>query len=301
MRWLKLYSITLLSLIVAIAVLSFFIMDLLPVLYKFYRGQEASLLNLVKLQTFGLELRAELRLYLILSFITFMLMSFVNTLKQYLILVMIFIFIHFVFIAEIGEFIIFRRLYQMLIMLPLLWIFFDFFKFRKERYEKKITHGFLYITLLCMVLPGLYLPPFFSGIPGWTTQIDKNETFIVEGVFLLRDDGKEIRFSRAIVSPINFVTRLNNYIVTRQPQSVSDLLKFYKTSYVKRYFILERGFMPSENFLGKLAYPIHNPYGNFDYSEFPPNRIKEIRLLRKHYSWNKKLVKEEIIAKEDWR
>jgi hypothetical protein len=253
------------------------------------------------LSTFGFKLIYELRIYLLLFFFTFLPMYFIRTLKQYCILLCSALLIHFLFIAEIGEFVIFRRFYQMFLMLPLLWIFFDFFKFKEEKYENKITYRFLYITLLCIVLPGLYLPPFFSGISGWTVEIDKTQSVIIDGVFLVRDDGEEIRYSRAIVSPINFVTRLNSYISRAHPSQLPQLLRFYEQSYKKRYNLLEKGLVPSQQILGKFAYPAHNPYGDFNYSEFPPNRIETIKISKKYYSWEKEFIKEEIIAKEDWR
>jgi hypothetical protein len=264
-------------------------------------GTEISSSKMDKLNSFGLSIITELRLYLLLTFLSSAMLYFVKNLKQYFTLLTLLIAIHFIFINEIGEFVIFRRFYQLVIMLPLLWIFFDFFKFKKESYKNKITHGFLYITLLSIVLPGLYLPPFFSGIPGWTVEIDKSKNISIDGVFLVRNDGEEIRFSRSIVSPINFVTRLNTYMIRRHPEKIHDLLNFYKATYIKRYHILEKGLTPSQTILGKFAYPTHNPHGEFDYSTFPPESIKEIKLSIKYYRWDKKFINEEIVAKEDWK
>jgi len=300
MRWLKIYSIILLNISLFFLIASFFIIDLFPLFYKFYTGHEILSSKMDKLYAYGSSVLEQLRAYSILLLITSSAMYFTKTIKQYLYVLAFFFALHFIFIAEIGEMVVIRRFYQMLVMIPLLWIFFDYFKFKKESYEKKITHGFLYITLLCIVLPGLYLPPFFTGIPGWTIEIDKNEPFSIDGVFLIRKDDKEIRYSRAIVNPVNFVSRLNQFFLVKHPDKVHDLLKFYKDVYIKRYDILKEGYMPNEQKLGKLAYPIHNPYGDFDYSKFPPNSIKEIRFETKYYSWDKRLIKEEITAREVW-
>ncbi|CAA6817536.1 MAG: Unknown protein [uncultured Sulfurovum sp.] len=300
MKWLKLYSVIVICISILVLVLSFFMMDVLPLLYKFYMGYEIASSKMDKLVAYGLEISNELRLYSLLLLVTFSTVYFLKTVKQFVVIFSAFILIHFVFIAEIGNLIIFRRVYLMLLSLPFLWIFFDFFKFNKETYETKITHGFLYLTLLCFVLPGLYLPPFFSGIQGWTTQIDKSQHFAINGVFLVRKDGEEIRFSRAIVSPINFVTRLNSYMLRSHPQKVNELLRFYKGTYIKRYATLAKGSIPSQNILGKLAYPIHNPQGNFDYSAFPPSNIKEIKISTKYYTWEKNFIKEDVMAREVW-
>ena len=300
MKWFKIYAFIVIVLSTFVAIVSFYMLDIIPLLYKFYMGHEIASSKLNQLSTFTMKMSNELQIYAILSFFTFGLFYFINRLKQYFIILSVFLLIHFVFIAEITEFVIFKRFYQMLLTLPLLWIFFDFFKFKKETYKNRITNGFLYITLLCLVLPGLYLPPFFSGIQGWTTQIDKTENFPIAGVFLVREDGEEIRFSRSIVSPINFVLRVNSYMARAEPQKLNELLKFYKKVYKKRYSILASGFVPSQNILGKLAYPTHNPHGDFDYSKFPPKSIKEIKISTKYYNWDKEFIKEEIIAREIW-
>ena len=300
MKWFKIYAFIVIVLSTFVAIVSFYMLDIIPLLYKFYMGHEIASSKLNQLSTFTMKMSNELQIYAILSFFTFGLFYFINRLKQYFIILSVFLLIHFVFIAEITEFVIFKRFYQMLLTLPLLWIFFDFFKFKKETYKNRITNGFLYITLLCLVLPGLYLPPFFSGIQGWTTQIDKTENFPIAGVFLVREDGEEIRFSCSIVSPINFVVRVNSYMARAEPQKLNELLKFYKKVYKKRYSILASGFVPSQNILGKLAYPTHNPHGDFDYSKFPPKSIKEIKISTKYYNWDKEFIKEEIIAREIW-
>ena len=300
MKWFKIYAVIVIVLSTFVAIVSFYMLDIIPILYKFYMGEEIASSKLNQLTTFSMKMSNELQIYAILSIFTFGIFYFTKRLKQYFIVLFVFLLIHFIFIAEVTEFVIFKRFYQMLLMLPLLWIFFEFFKFKKETYKNKITNGFLYITLLCLVIPGLYLPPFFSGIQGWTTQIDKTENFPISGVFLVRKDGEEIRFSRAIVSPINFVTRLNSYMERAEPQKLNELLKFYKKVYKKRYSILESGFVPSQNILGKLAYPTHNPHGDFDYSKFPPKSIKEIKISKKYYNWDKEFIKEEVIAKEVW-
>jgi len=300
MKWLKLYSIILFVMSLFALIVSFFIIDLFPLFYKFYTGHEILSSKMDKLTAYATNIIEQLRVYSILLLITSSAIYLSKSIKQYVYVVVFFLLFHFVFIAEIGEIVVIRRVYQMLIMIPFLWIFFDYFKFKKESYEKRIAHGFLYITLLCMVLPGLYLPPFFSGIQGWTVEFDKREPFVIEGVFLIRDDGNEIRYSRAIVTPINFLTRINQYMVGKHPEKVNDLLKFYKEVYIKRYDILKQGYMPNEEKLGKVAYPIHNPYGNYDYSKFPPSRIKEIKISKKYYYWDKKFIKEEVLAREVW-
>jgi hypothetical protein len=89
-------------------------------------------------------------------------------------------------------------------------------------------------------------------------------------------------------------------MVRAEPQKLGKLLKFYKKVYEKRYDILKNRFVPSQNILGKLAYPTHNPHGNFDYSKFPPKSISEIKISTKYYNWDKEFIKEEVIAREIW-
>ncbi len=300
MKWLRNYSIVLLIISSFIIFLSFFLMDILPIAYQYYMGYDIASTKINKLVTFGSEMIYEIRVYALLSILAFMAMYFVRKLKHYFILLAILLVIHFLFIAEITDIVLFKRIYLMFITLPLLWIFFDFFKFKNETYYNQITHAFLYITLLSLVLPGLYIPPFFSGISGWTVQIDKDKKIAIDGVFLVRKDGKEIRYSRAIVSPINFLNRLNTYMLRAHPKKVSELLNFYKETYIKKYDLLKKGTLPSQKILGKWAYPTHNPQGNFDYSKFPPKSIKEIKLSTKYYSWDKKFLGEDVKAREVW-
>jgi len=301
MRWLKSYALFLVGISIVLVGVSFYIMDILPMMYKLYMGSEIPSEKMGKLVEFGSKIVAELKIFSIILFFSSIAIYLVRTLKQYFLLLLGLLIVHFFFTAEITEFAVLKRFYKMLIMVPLLWIFFDYFKFKKENYKNRITHSFLYITLLCVVLPGLYIPPFFGGIPGWTVQIDKSKEFPIQGVFLVRNDGKEIRYSRAIVSPINFVTRINGFMVRAHPEKVGALLEFYKQAYIKRYAVLEKGLIPSQKYLGKFAYPTHNPIGNFDYSTFPPESIKSIKMSIKYYMWDKTFVREEVLGSEEWR
>jgi hypothetical protein len=281
--------------------LSFYMMDSLPMLYKLYTGSEITSEKMEKLVSFGSKIFEELKLFSIVLLLSSIAIYFVKTLKQYFLLLLLLLLIHFFFIAEVTEFAVLKRFYKTLVMIPLLWIFFDYFKFKKEDYKNKITHSFLYITLLCVVRPGLYIPPFFGGIQGWTVQLDKSKEFPIQGVFLVREDGKEIRYSRSIVSPINFVNRIDSFMVRTHPEKVEALLDFYEKTYIKRYDILEKGLIPSQKYLGSFAYPTHNPVGNFDYSKFPPNSIKVIKISIKYYKWDKTFTHEEILASKEWR
>ena len=94
--------------------------------------------------------------------------------------------------------------------------------------------------------------------------------------------------------------RINQYTMTFFPNKLDELLSFYENVYKKRYTLLKEGKTPNQEFLGKIAYPGHNPYGKFDYSKFPPNQIKEIKLSVKEYSWSNKFIKERVIASKEW-
>lgn len=183
MKGFKQYSIIGIGLSVLTFLLSFFMVDLLPMLYKLYTGNTIDPSKITKLLDFGSSIISDLKIYSIFGLLTFIVMYFLKNYKQYFIFLAIALLIHFIFIAEIGEFTVFRRLYQLVVMLPLLWMFFEYFKFRNQSYYQKITHGFLYISLLCIVLPGAYFPPFFNGIAGWTAQIDKIQPVSVGGCF----------------------------------------------------------------------------------------------------------------------
>jgi len=301
MRWLKKYALFLVAVSMVLIGFLFYIMDILPMMYTLYTGSEIPPDKMEKLVSFGANIVTELKIFSIVLLLSAIAIFLVKTLKQYFLLLLGLLIFHFFVTAEITEFAVLKRFYKTLVMLPLLWIFFDYFKFKKEQYGTKITHGFLYITLLCVVLPGLYIPPFFGGIQGWTVELDKTKEFPIQGVFLVRDDGKEIRYSRAIVSPINFVNRIDEFMVRSHPDQVEALLSFYEKTYIKRYDTLKNGLIPSQKYLGKFAYPTHNPVGNFDYSKFPPKSIKSIKISTKYYMWDKTFVREELLASKEWR
>lgn len=300
MKWLRPYATLMLVVSIIMIVTSFYMMEFMPILYKLYSGIEISPEKMDKLTLFGNIFINEVRVISIFSSITFTVLLFVKNIKQYLLLVVIGLLVHFLFIAEITEYAIFKRVYKLFLMLPLLWIFFDYFKFKKENYEKRVTHGFLYLTLVFLIVPGLYAPPFFSGIQGWTIEIDKKEPILIEGVFLVRQDGKEIRYTRGISNPINFLQRIDNFFINKHPDKLEELLTFYENIYIKQYSTLKEGKIPSQVIMGSFSYPTHNPVGAFDYSSFPPSSIKSIKIIRKRYRWNRELIDEEILASKEW-
>lgn len=300
MKWLRPYATLMLVFSIIMFVTSFYMMEFMPILYKLYTGIEISPEKMDKLTLVGNVFIHEVRVISIFSSITFTVLLFVKNIKQYLLLVAIGLLVHFLFIAEITEYAIFKRVYKLFLMLPLLWIFFDYFKFKKENYEKRVTHGFLYLTLVFLIVPGLYAPPFFSGIQGWTIEIDKKEPILIEGVFLVRQDGKEIRYTRGITNPINFLQRIDNFFINKHPDKLEELLTFYENIYIKQYSTLKEGKIPSQVIMGSFSYPTHNPVGAFDYSSFPPSSIKSIKIIRKRYRWNRELIDEEILASKEW-
>lgn len=300
MKWLRPYATLMLVVSIIMIVTSFYMMEFMPILYKLYTGIEISPEKMDKLTLVGNVFIHEVRVISIFSSITFTVLLFVKNIKQYLLLVAIGLLVHFLFIAEITEYAIFKRVYKLFLMLPLLWIFFDYFKFKKENYEKRVTHGFLYLTLVFLIVPGLYAPPFFSGIQGWTIEIDKKEPILIEGVFLVRQDGKEIRYTRGITNPINFLQRIDNFFINKHPDKLEELLTFYENIYIKQYSTLKEGKIPSQVIMGNFSYPTHNPVGAFDYSSFPPSSIKSIKIIRKRYRWNRELIDEEILASKEW-
>ncbi len=300
MNWIRPYAILLLCVSIVTVILSFYMMDFMPILYKLYRGVEITPDKMDKLRIFGNILIHDVRIIAMFSSITFAILLFVKNIKQYFLLVAIGLLVHFLFIAEITEYAIFKRVYKLFLMLPLLWIFFDYFKFKKENYEKRITHGFLYLMFVFLIVPGLYAPPFFSGIQGWTIEIDKKEPILIEGVFLVRQDGKEIRYTRGITNPINFLQRIDNFFINKHPDKLEALLTFYENIYIKQYSTLKEGKIPSQVIMGDFSYPTHNPVGAFDYSSFPPSSIKSIKIIRKRYRWNRELIDKEILASKEW-
>jgi len=172
--------------------------------------------------------KSDIPIYLIYGVVSFYFVFLTKIYKQYLYTVCVLLLINFLFISEITAYTGLRRLYFMLIAIPLLWIYFDYFSFKEKNYYKKITNIFIYISLLCMIVPGVYLPPFYHGIAGWTVQIDKTSDVTITGFYLVRADGKEIRYSRALLNPINFEHRFFDGGNKQGPEVVDKFFVFYQ-------------------------------------------------------------------------
>jgi len=256
-----------------------------------------------KIETFKYvsQLNHDIPIYLL--YILFSMIIFYNlkNIKSYFYSIVFLLLFNFLVIAEITDHTTMRRLYQMIILLPSLVMFFQYFGFKNADYYQKITHIFIYISLICIVFPGIYLPPFFNGIAGWTVQINKNKDITTTNLYLVRDDGKEIVYSRALISPINFEHRLYDNAKKQSPEVLDKFYTFLKKTYDKRWKVLKKGRYPSQKYLGKISYPGHNPYGHYLYIDFPPKKIKKIKYSTKYYTWDKKFQKEIVNSYKEFK
>jgi len=247
------------------------------------------------------QLNHDIPIYLLFTLFSMIIFYNLKNIKNYLYAIVFLLLFNFLIITEITDHTAMRRLYRMVILLPSLIIFFKYFSFRNVDYYKKVTHIFLYISLICIVFPGIYLPPFFNGIAGWTVQINKNKDITTTNLYLVRDDGKEIVYSRALINPINFEHRLYNNAKKQSPEVLDKFYTFLKTTYDKRWKILKEGKYPNQKYLGNISYPGHNPYGKYSYINFPPNQIIKIKYSTKYYTWDKKFKKEIVKSYKEFK
>lgn len=101
------------------------------------------------------------------------------------------------------------------------------------------------------------------------------------GLKLVRDDGKEVWFTRGILSPVNFIGRQMSRAKTIEQKR--EMMQFFFSRYQEHYALLEQGYYPNQRIFGKWGYPGHNPYLMFNYDDFPPNRITALAYIDERY------------------
>jgi len=77
MKWFKIYAVIVIVLSTFVAIVSFFMLDIVSMLYKFYMGYEIASSKLNQLTTFSMKMSNELQIYAILSIFTFGIFYFI--------------------------------------------------------------------------------------------------------------------------------------------------------------------------------------------------------------------------------
>ncbi|MEM5471140.1 DCC1-like thiol-disulfide oxidoreductase family protein [Hoeflea sp. AS60] len=180
-----------------------------------------------------------------------------------------------------------RRIIGAIALMPLVGIAVELGRSNYKRSDAGKIPSWAPLALLVFAFfPGLFLAPFYGGIAGWTLSVDWSRPVLVGGYKLVNKQGEEIWYNHAFFQPVTMDGRFQRAFEVVDPDH-ELLQKFMLDNYKRIYPMLERGRMPHEWALGRLAYPSHNLSDSnaLDYvGKFAPDRIAGIRYVLEQYS-----------------
>ena len=181
------------------------------------------------------------------------------------------------------------RVVAFIVATPLLAITIELYRhYAKRPHVGAIPALVPMVLIIAALTPGLYIPPYYGGIAGWTMEVDREKPIDVTGYKLVNDIGQEIWLNHAFLQPHTQNGRFRRAYLN-SGRSESDYMGFLFSNYVRIYPMLERGRLPHQYALGTFAYPPHNLSDNnaLDYvGDFSPERIVAIRRVSEYYDWN---------------
>lgn len=187
----------------------------------------------------------------------------------------------------------FRRFAGFVAILPIAVVAYSLFAEHKNNpLVGKVPAAAPLALLLFAFFPGLYLAPFYGGIFGWTSEVDRSKPVVVSGFKLVNSTGREIWYNHAFLQPMTMNTRFARAFANAIPEP-EKYAKFMFENYERIYPTLRSGRMPHEWALGRLAYPSHNLSDSnaTDYvGEFEPTNIVGIVSVVEAYSFDGKLL-----------
>jgi hypothetical protein len=163
-------------------------------------------------------------------------------------------------------------------ILPRLWVDLNFginFFAEKGRF-RLILRGLLFISLLILVTPGFYLPPFYDGIAGWYIEKDDPSSYSAQYIRVRFKNNSVAYFRPSFFNPLTMSGRPQNIILRRDPEFFESdkmtefLFNLYKNSYPQ----LTEKLLPTQKYLGVYAYKPHT-FDRFDSREIylPPDQV----------------------------
>ena len=124
------------------------------------------------------------------------------------------------------------------------------------------------VLALVLFVPGIYIPPFFDGIAGWTFREFDNDKITYWRLEAFNNKGNVLPFPYACFSPITQEDRMYSSIAfpLKPPflKEIKDEFRAHKTHvFFKKAFLtcleyMQVGLFPYQKTLGKFAYPTHN-------------------------------------------
>lgn len=201
-------------------------------------------------------------------------------------------------IVHVPEILVLRRFVALAAGFPLLGILLDLWreKRRDARYPRAVAAYPLFLGLFVLI-PGWFFPPFFGGISGWTSPVDRTRPVVLSGAKLVNRDGGETWHNHAFFQPHTQRERFERAFLGKT-DSMQAYLEFVFQNYERIYPGLQQGHLPHQWALGPLAYPTHNLSDNnaSEYvPDFAPENITAMRYVREGYAWDGSLATREVL------
>lgn len=178
---------------------------------------------------------------------------------------------------------------------------------------KRVLNFLGVISLLIFIIPGFYLPPFFDGIAGWAVKVEdgeqdqvkqskaylpeedstmRSEGYTLASLRITYNDNSHAWFKGSFFNPLTMRGRPAFTIQTRDPKFYAeDFGCFLLNLYSKAYPSLQKGLLPTQKNLGRLAYGPHNVdsvLSSDNYRE--PTSIKSFEFVRISDNGKRRLV-----------
>lgn len=143
------------------------------------------------------------------------------------------------------------------------------------------------IFALVLFIPGLYLPPFFDGISGWTFKEFNNDRITYWRLEVFDSYGNTVPFPYACFSPVTQEDRMYSSVAfplkppflreIKEEVMVNVTHNFFKKAFSSCLEYMKIGLFPYQKTLGEFAYPTHNvsnsPKTN-TYKDFEPSQYE---------------------------
>tara|TARA_B100000575_G_scaffold287631_1_gene286285 strand:+ start:655 stop:1593 length:939 start_codon:yes stop_codon:yes gene_type:complete len=125
-----------------------------------------------------------------------------------------------------------------------------------------------FVFALVLFVPGLYAPPFFDGISGWTFKEFNNDKITFWRLEAFDSEGNILPFPYACFSPLTQEDRMYSsvafplkppYLNAIDPKiRISKTHEFFQKTFLHCLEYMKDGLFPYQRILGKFAYPTHN-------------------------------------------
>ncbi|MEM7249816.1 MAG: DCC1-like thiol-disulfide oxidoreductase family protein [Pseudomonadota bacterium] len=182
--------------------------------------------------------------------------------------------------------------------LPLVGVAIDWALGKRRESDARLSIWIPAAVLVIVSFPGLYLAPFYGGIGGWTTKVQRDKPFNKAVIVMTNRKGEDVIFNHAFLEPMSMEGRLRR-AWKHHDYSDEAFLRFCHDTYRRLYPKITDEHLPYQSRLGRLAYPTHNLSRNnaADYSSaFAPDEIVRIERRRLTIDWEGKVLATRVLT-----